>query len=57
VSRSLDHLAEAHSSIAALLESRIISPSTRRKLEQCREQLEREMAEARGDPPEEIAAD
>jgi hypothetical protein len=57
VSRSLDHLAEAHSSIAALLESGIISPATRRKLEQFREQLEREMAEARGDQPDEIAAD
>jgi hypothetical protein len=57
VSRSLDHLAEAHSSIAALLESRIISPSTRRRLEQCREHLECEMAEAKGDPPDEIAAD
>jgi hypothetical protein len=56
VSRSLDRLAETHSCIVALIESRLISPSTRRKLEAFRENVEREMAEAKNRPPNEIAA-
>jgi hypothetical protein len=57
VSRSLDDLAETHSCIVVLIESPIISVSTREQLEAFRENLEREMAEAKNRPPDEIAAD
>jgi hypothetical protein len=63
VSKTLDDLAETHSCIMALLESRIISPTTRRNLEQYRRKLEEEMLRLKGssqstseEPPDEIAA-
>jgi hypothetical protein len=43
VTKSLDALAETHSSITALLESRLISPATRRNLERFLQKLEHEM--------------
>jgi hypothetical protein len=56
VSRSLDDLAQTHSCIVALLESPIISASTRNQLQAFREKLEREMAQAKNPPPNEIGA-
>jgi hypothetical protein len=42
----LDDLAEIHSSITALLDSRLISPATRRNLERFLRKLEHEMTKA-----------
>ena len=52
VTKSLDDLAETHSSVSALLESRVISPATRRNLEQFLQKLEQEMTKLpeRSDP-------
>ena len=64
VTKPLDNLAETHSCIVALLESRVISPATRRKVEQLRRKLEHELTETCGSapspsnvPPKEIAAE
>jgi hypothetical protein len=50
VEKQLDELVQAHVTLAAVLENGLLSPSTRRKLEDFREVLERDIALLRNNP-------
>ena len=56
--KRLEDLVNAHSTILALLESLLLSPAHRRRLELMRDNLEREMALLKTEQlPKDIAAD
>ncbi len=55
VSKRLDNLAETHSCVMALLDSRILSPTTRLQLELFRQHIEHEIIRFK-EPPD-VAAD
>jgi hypothetical protein len=58
VQKRLEDLVTAHSAIIALLESLLLSPAHRRRLEGMRDNLEREMALLKTEqPPKDMAAD
>jgi hypothetical protein len=58
VQKRLEDLVNSHSAVIALLESLLLSPAHRRRLEDMRDNLEREMALLKTEqPPKDMAAD
>lgn len=57
VNNKLNDLLKAHLAVVALLESGLISVSTRMQLEVLREQLERDIAAIKDRDPAKLAAD
>lgn len=56
--KRLEDLVNAHSAVIALLESLLLSPAHRRRLEDMRDNLEREMALLKAEQPsKDMAAD
>ena len=56
--KRLEDLVNAHSAVIALLESLLLSPAHRRRLEDMRDNLEREMALLKTErPSKDMAAD